>query len=89
MIVSFKSVSYAYPGEKENVIDNLSFDINKGDFIGIIGKSGVGKSTILDLLMGLIQPISGEIISDKKNINLNLTNWKKNWLCLSVNFIVR
>lgn len=76
--VSFKNVSYSYPGKKYRVIDNLSFEINKGDFIGIIGKSGIGKSTVLDLLMGLIKPHAGEIISDKTKIHLNINNWKKN-----------
>ena len=76
--VSFKNVSYTYPSKKDRVIDNLSFEINKGDFIGIIGKSGVGKSTILDLLMGLIKPHSGEITSDKKKIHLNINDWKRN-----------
>jgi ATP-binding cassette subfamily B protein len=43
--------------------------IKKGEKIGIIGKTGSGKSTMLDLLMGLLEPLSGEILVDNKNIN--------------------
>ena len=86
--IIFKNVIYKYPGEKNPVINNLTFEVNKGDFVGIIGKSGTGKSTILDLLMGLIEPESGQIKSDNTDISLNLKEWKRNLGYVSQNTIM-
>lgn len=53
-------------------IENVSFDVNKGDFINIVGKSGSGKSTLLTLLSAIIEPTSGDIIvEDQKISNMN------------------
>ena len=51
---------------------NLSFEINNYDFFGIFGRSGVGKSTIISMLIGLIQPNSGSIKIDGKELSGNL-----------------
>ena len=50
-------------------IDNVSFDVNEKDFINIIGKSGSGKSTLLTLLSAIIEPTSGEIFVEGKNLS--------------------
>ena len=50
-------------------IDNVSFDVNKKDFINIIGKSGSGKTTLLTLLSAIIEPTSGEIFVEGKNLS--------------------
>lgn len=76
--IEIKNVSYTFPSKKLPVIENFSLTINKGDFIGVIGKSGKGKSTILDLIMGLLKPSSGEILVDNKNIFENLNGWQQN-----------
>lgn len=73
-IISAKDVSFGYDGE--NVLDNISFEINKGDYIGIIGSNGAGKSTLVKLILGEIKPISGEINLFNKNIN-RFHNWNK------------
>jgi len=57
--IEFKDVSFNY-GEKE-VLKNLSFTIKEGDFLGISGESGIGKTTIMNLLLGFLPPTSGEI----------------------------
>ena len=50
-------------------IDNVSFDVKEKDFINIIGKSGSGKSTLLTLLSAIIEPISGDILVEGKNLS--------------------
>ena len=75
--IEIKNVSYTFPSKKLPVIENFSLTVNKGDFIGVIGKSGKGKSTILDLIMGLLK-LNGEILVDNKNIFENLNGWQQN-----------
>ena len=65
--IDFNNVSFAY--EKENVINEISFNIQRGESIAIVGPSGGGKSTIVDLLSKFYQPKSGSIKIDGKDIN--------------------
>lgn len=59
MILSLKNVSFAYPGQK-NIINNVSFSIDKGSYISILGENGCGKSTLVKLILGLYK-YSGSI----------------------------
>jgi ATP-binding cassette subfamily B multidrug efflux pump len=71
--IEFKNVSYTYPDTGITALKNVSFTINKGKTIGIIGKSGSGKSTIAQLLMRFMDVNTGSILvneNDIKNINL-------------------
>ena len=65
-----KDVSIAY--EKENVVSNISFEIEKGDYVSIIGENGTGKSSLLKGILGLVPLKEGQIIFDegcsRKNI---------------------
>ena len=54
---------------KKNTLEKINLTINKGEKIGIIGETGCGKSTLLDILMGLLEPSSGELLIDNKLIN--------------------
>lgn len=69
--IEFKNVSKVYRiGEKEYVaLDNISFHIEKNEFVVILGPSGAGKSTILNLLGGMDNPTSGEIYVDSNKIS--------------------
>ena len=60
MLIEVKNLSLGY--EKENIIDNISFSVNKGDFIIVVGKNGAGKSTLIKGILGLIKPKGGSII---------------------------
>ncbi|MBR2525886.1 ABC transporter ATP-binding protein, partial [bacterium] len=63
----FKDISFSYT-ENKPVIKNITFDINKGEFVGIVGLSGAGKTTIADILTGILPPDSGEILIDETEI---------------------
>lgn len=75
--IEFKNVSYVYPNTGIKALDNLSFTINAGESLAIMGKTGSGKSTIALLLCRLIDPTEGEILIDGKNLKEhNLSNYR-------------
>lgn len=74
--IEFSDVSFNYQNSKNQVLKNINFVINKGDKIGISGESGSGKSTFLDLFMGLIHPTYGQIMIDGNNLNQIQSNWR-------------
>ena len=65
-IVSFKKVSLSFGNRR--IINEISFDVNHGEILGILGPNGVGKSTIFNLITGLIKPDAGEVLFENKNI---------------------
>lgn len=60
-MIHFKNVSFTYDEDKPEVLHNLSLDIDKGDFVALIGHNGSGKSTLAKLINALLLPTSGEI----------------------------
>ena len=77
--INFNSVFFKYPNNSNFQLQKLSFEINFGDKVGLFSSSGTGKSTIIDLLMGLLKPKSGNIIVDGLDINVcdnNLDWWQ-------------
>lgn len=76
--IEFRNVSYTYPNTGIKALDNLSFKIEAGKSLAIMGKTGSGKSTIALLLCRLIDPTEGEILIDGKNLkDHNLENYRK------------
>lgn len=76
--IQLNNVDFQYQATLNRVISNLNLSIVKGDRIGIIGSTGSGKSTLIDLLMGLLEPTSGNLIVDEKIVNQqNVRAWQK------------
>ncbi len=76
--IEFKDVNFTYEDTEIHALNNLSFTINQGETVAILGKTGSGKSTILDLVARLYDTTSGEIFIDDEPIkNINLTDLRK------------
>lgn len=73
--IEIKNVSFKYPDRDKQIFKDINLTINKGEMIGIIGKTGSGKSTLVDIIIGLLKPTSGTISVDGINIENNLKNW--------------
>ena len=66
--IQLKNITFKYEKDTSPVLDDINFTINKGERIGIIGATGSGKSTIIDLIMCLIAPVKGSVWVDDKNL---------------------
>ena len=82
---SFKltNISYRYSVNEKTILKNINLEVNVGDKIGFIGKTGSGKSTLIDIIIGLLKPTNGNILIDnidlynERNISPNLINsWR-------------
>lgn len=76
--ISVTNLTFGYPDTNKNVFKNVSFTIPKGKFVGVVGPSGAGKTTFVDILLGLLQPSGGSINVDGKNIFENIQGWLDN-----------
>ena len=80
--IELRNVSYSYKnsdGLKIDILKEINLVINKGSVIGIIGETGVGKSTLVDIIMGLLTNIKGEILVDGVQIDqTNISGWRSN-----------
>lgn len=76
--IQVNKLRFAYPEGREDVLRNVSFSIGKGDFAGIIGPSGAGKTTFVDILLGLLKPSDGNIKVDGQDIFDNIRSWQAN-----------
>lgn len=74
-----RNICFAYPESSKMVLNSISFEILAETTIGIVGPSGAGKSTMIDLILGLINPISGNFIADDISIDKsNVDLWQRN-----------
>jgi len=70
-------LTFKYNNDSNFILDNINLEIISGETIGIIGGSGQGKSTFINLICGLYKPLKGIILSDKKNIADDIFSWNK------------
>jgi len=71
-------LGFQYPEGNEEVLQDVSFVVPKGSFVGIIGQSGAGKTTFVDILLGLLNPTSGRICADGIDIYSDIRAWQAN-----------
>ena len=81
-IISFesnklKNIDYKYPKSENNVLSGINLEVHKGESIGIIGPSGSGKTSLVDLMLGLLEPKSGEMTLNDKPFMEFQKDWKK------------
>lgn len=77
--INFKGVTFKYPGYKNNVLSNISFEIPNGKKTAIVGSSGSGKTTILKLILKFYESESGEITVNRKKLkNISHNKWRAN-----------
>lgn len=76
--ITLKNISFKYETSNQLIIENLSYDIKFGECVGIVGKSGSGKSTLADIILGFLEPTSGNILIDNISLNDIKEQWQKN-----------
>ena len=75
--IILKDVSFSHENSNMKILEEISIEINQGQCVGIIGKSGAGKSTLIDLILGLIKPVTGKIFIDNKELKNKIQDWQK------------
>ncbi len=75
--IEVKKLFFNYDKVKRKTLNNISFEVKKGEKISLVGESGSGKTTLIDLLLGLHDNYEGEILVDGKDILKNISQWHK------------
>ncbi|MBO6197374.1 MAG: ABC transporter ATP-binding protein [Butyrivibrio sp.] len=76
--IRMEDITYKYPGTDKLILDKATMEIPVGKSVGIVGTSGAGKTTIVDVLLGLLEPENGRILADGVDVNTNYQGWLKN-----------
>ncbi|SMO87901.1 ABC-type multidrug transport system, ATPase and permease component [Fodinibius sediminis] len=76
--IVLNSVSYNYPNTNEYAVQDVSIGIREGSAIAFVGPSGAGKTTLVDIILGLLEPKKGTITADEVDIFENIRGWQKN-----------
>ncbi|MCR5404751.1 MAG: ABC transporter ATP-binding protein/permease [Butyrivibrio sp.] len=76
--IKMEGITYKYPNTEKLILDDAYMEIPVGKSVGIVGSSGAGKTTIVDVLLGLLKPEKGRILADGVDVNTNYKGWLKN-----------
>lgn len=76
--IELSDISYFYPNTKVNILENANMVIPIGSSVGVVGKTGAGKTTAIDILIGLLEPSYGAVLADGTDIRENYGQWLKN-----------
>jgi ATP-binding cassette subfamily B protein len=81
--LEFRNVSVKYDADRNFALENVSFKINAGESVGVIGRTGSGKSTLVNVLLRLVDPVNGEVLIDGKSLkSLHLDDYRKQIGCV-------
>jgi ABC-type bacteriocin/lantibiotic exporter with double-glycine peptidase domain len=77
--IEMKEITFTYPGKVRPVVESLSLEIEKNSSIALVGSTGSGKTTLVDILLGLLQPSQGTIVVDGQTVTPeSLRSWQRN-----------
>jgi ATP-binding cassette subfamily C protein len=76
--LALQDLSYRYPSMPKPAIDSVSLEIPKGHWVGLVGPTGAGKTTLIDLILGLYVPTSGRILVDGRDMQPDIARWQRN-----------
>lgn len=74
--LSAETIAFSYTADRSVVFENLSFEINAGETVGLVGPSGAGKSTLADLLLGFLDPTAGRVLVNGTDLRGALGDWQ-------------
>lgn len=75
--IHIKEISYTYPDAQHSVLHDIDIVIKKGESVGFVGPSGGGKSTLMDIILGLLKPENGQLLVDGKDAFEYLAGWQR------------
>jgi ABC-type multidrug transport system fused ATPase/permease subunit len=75
--IEIKDVSFRYQGNKNLILKDINIEILKGQAVGFVGTTGAGKTTLVDIILGLLDPERGQVLVDGKDIRENYRNWQQ------------
>ncbi len=76
--ITLQNIHYSYPEQNEQAVPGDSLKIKRGEAIAFVGESGAGKTTMADLILGLLEPNEGKILVDDVDIESNIRGWQQN-----------
>ena len=75
--ITLENITYTYPNRTKSALQNTSLKINKGEVVCVVGPSGIGKTTLIDILLGIFPPQYGRVLVDGINIQDHLSAWQR------------